>query len=144
MWNRFNYFVAIQCALIGGKFVLSDARLVQGGAIAGAVLAPIWYIMGSEGRYLVMVYRKQVEDAGRLIERPIWEDKSIAYRHAGEIEMKSENVPQRLSGWRLKALSTTKLASLIPLILTLTWIGVLVRGLWQTTSTRNGANMHEL
>ena len=31
-----------------------------------------------------------------------------------------------LSGWRLEALSTTKLASLVPLLLTLAWFAVLI------------------
>jgi hypothetical protein len=130
MWNRFNYFVAIESALISGKFVLGNGKLTQGVALVGAVLALVWYVMGAEDRYLVLVYRKQVEDAGMLIERSIWKDMSTSYHYVGEIEDTSKHLPQHVSGWRLKAMSTTKLAALIPLLLTLTWIGVLIRELW--------------
>jgi hypothetical protein len=129
MWNRFNYFVAIESALISGKFVLGNGKMTQGVAIVGAVLALVWYIMGAEDRYLVLVYRKQVEDAGKLIERSIWEDNNTSYHYVGEIENTSKALPASVSGWRLKAMSTTKLAALIPLLLTLTWIGVLIREL---------------
>jgi hypothetical protein len=130
MWNRFNYFVAIESALISGKFVLGDGKLTQGVAIVGAVLALVWYIMGAEDRYLVLVYRKQVEDAGTLLERSIWKDMNTSYHYVGEIEDTSKDLPQHVSGWRLKATSTTKLAALIPLLLALTWIGVLIRVRW--------------
>jgi hypothetical protein len=129
MWNRFNYFVAIESALISGKFVLGNGKMTQGVAIVGAVLALVWYIMGAEDRYLVLVYRKQVEDAGKLIERSIWEDNNTSYHYVGEIENTSKALSASVSGWRLKAMSTTKLAALIPLLLTLTWIGVLIREL---------------
>jgi hypothetical protein len=130
MWNRFNYFVAIESALVGGKFVLGNGKLTQGVALVGAVLALVWYIMGAEDRYLVLVYRKQVEDAGTLIERSIWKDTNTAYRYVGEIENTGKDLPPHVSGWRLKAMSTTKLAALIPLLLALTWIGVLIQGRW--------------
>src|SRR6266436_1886824 len=86
MWNRFNYFVAIESALIGGKFVFGNGKLTKGVALVGAVLALVWYIMGAEDRYLVLVYRKQVEDAGTLIERSIWKDTNTSYCYVGEIE----------------------------------------------------------
>jgi hypothetical protein len=125
MWNRFNYFVAIESALVSGKFFFGNGKLSQGLAVIGAVLAFVWYVMGAEDRYLVEVYRKHVEDAGALVAQALWQEKGALYRHVGEIEETSRTVPQNISGWRLKAVSTTKLAALIPLLLTLTWIGLL-------------------
>jgi hypothetical protein len=71
MWNRFNYFVAIESALISGKFVLGNGKLTQGVAIVGTVLALVWYIMGAEDRYLVLVYRTHWRHARRWLERPL-------------------------------------------------------------------------
>jgi hypothetical protein len=65
MWTRFNYFVAIESALVGGKFLLDASKLSTELTVAGIVLSAAWYAMGAEDRYLARVYRKQVEEAGK-------------------------------------------------------------------------------
>lgn len=125
MWNRFNYFVAIESALVGGKFFLGNGKLSSGVAIVGGVLAFVWYVMGAEDRYLVQVYRKQVKDAGKLVAQSLFKQEQ-SYSPVGDTEHCEKNVPRGLMGWRVEATSTTKLAALIPLLLTLTWIGVLI------------------
>ena len=132
MWNRFNYFVAIQSALVGGKFFLpSDGKRGPGLAVIGAVLALVWYVMGAEDRYLVDVYRTQVKEAGERVARSLWRELE-PYRYVGEIEQTSESIrpsiTARITSWRLDAISTTRLAAWVPLLLTLTWIGVLIYG----------------
>ena len=89
MWNRFNYFVAIESGLAGGKFLLGDSKMNQGVAILGTVLSLIWYVMGAEDRYLVRVYRKQVEDAGALAAGSLWNEEDKRYRYVGEIRESS-------------------------------------------------------
>jgi len=131
MWNRFNYFVAIESALIGGKFVLGNGQVTQGVGIVGAVLALVRYMMGAEDRYLVQVYRKQVEEVGALIKQSIWEYKDSPYTSVGDIDHASQGLAMSVSGWRWRAISTTKLAALIPLLLLITWVGVLIRECWQ-------------
>jgi hypothetical protein len=127
MWNRFNYFVAIESGLAGGKFLLGDGKMSAGVAFLGMVLSFIWYVMGAEDRYLVRVYRKQVADAGALVASSLCNGEGEEYRYVGEIRESSKGIAPELSGWRLEAVSTTKLASLVPLLLTLAWTAVLIR-----------------
>ncbi len=126
MWTRFNFFVGIQTALIGGTILSHDGKLGNGLPVVGAALGFIWYVMGAEDRYLVEIYRKHVAEAGGLLARSLQKDHSGSYHHVGEIEETSKGIPLRISGWRLNSISTTKLAALIPLLLTLTWIGLLI------------------
>ena len=68
IWTRFNFFVTIETALIGGNFLLQaedgfDPRLVY----AGIVLSIFWYLMGAEDRYLMRLYRYQAEKGGEAI-----------------------------------------------------------------------------
>lgn len=126
MWTRFNFFVGFQTALIGSTIFLREGKPGKGLAIVGAILGLVWYVMGAEDRYLVEVYRKQVADAGALVARWLWREQDGSYYHVGEIEETAKGVPKGIAGWRVNAISTTRLASLIPLLLTLTWIGFLV------------------
>lgn len=125
MWTRFNYFVTIESALISGKFLLGNGKVTKGVAIVGAVLAFVWYVMGAEDRYLVQVYRKQVKDAGQRAAQSLLRQ-GQAYFPVGDIEQTEKNLAKGIMGWRLEAISTTKLAALIPLLLTLTWALVLI------------------
>jgi hypothetical protein len=81
--------------------------------------------MGAEDRYLVQVYRKQIKDAGDRVAQSLLKEKE-SYCPVGDIEQTQKNVPMRITGWRLETISTTKLAALIPLLLTLTWLGALI------------------
>ncbi len=109
-----NYFVAIESGLAGGKFLLGDGKMSAGVAFLGMVLSFIWYVMGAEDRYLVRVYRKQVADAGALVASSLCNGEGEEYRYVGEIRESSKGIAPELSGWRLEAVSTTKLASLVP------------------------------
>jgi hypothetical protein len=53
MWTRFNYFVGIETALIGGKLIFGNRKLSPEVAIVGVVVSLIWYVMGGEDRFLV-------------------------------------------------------------------------------------------
>lgn len=61
IWMRFNFFVTIESALVGGKFVFGNGKLGPGLAIAGAGLSLIWYVIGAEDRFMVRFYRYQVK-----------------------------------------------------------------------------------
>ncbi len=88
MWNRFNYFVAIEAALVGGKFLIPNGELSRALAIAGALISALWYVMGAEDRYLVRLYRYQVEKAAKAVVKTIWTDKETqdAYRYVGQVD----------------------------------------------------------
>lgn len=127
MWTRFNYFLGIETALVGGKFVFtSDARLTVGLAVVGLLVALIWYVMGAEDRYLVRLYRSQVEQAGNLVGKWVWPLPRQGYTWVGHIPDRMPEGMWELCGWRLRSISTTRMAAWIPLLVALAWIGVLV------------------
>ena len=126
MWTRFNYFVGIESALVGGKLIFGNGKLSPGIAIVGAVVSLIWYVMGAEDRFLVRVYRGHVKDAADLVAEAMWNAAVHGpYRHVGEVEESSKRLNRELSGWRVEAFSTTRLAAWIPLLVLLTWLGLL-------------------
>lgn len=67
MWTRFNFFVTIESALLGGKFLIASNVPSQELATAGMVLSALWYVMGAQDRYLVKIYRWHVEQAAKRI-----------------------------------------------------------------------------
>jgi hypothetical protein len=126
MWTRFNYFVGIESAVVGGKVIFGDGKLSRDVAILGAALSLIWYVMGAEDRFLVRTYREHVKDAAALVARSVWGAAQPPYRHVGEVAESSKALQWEISGWRLEFISTTRLAALIPLLVLLAWLSVLV------------------
>src|SRR5712692_5646993 len=141
MWTRFNFFVTIESALIGGKFIFGGGNFTWPLAFLGVVLSFIWYVFGAEDRFLVRVYRKQVEEAANKVTELVWPDKSMltTLHCVGQIEGMADELRKddaektilkrlvdRLSGWRFELISTTKLASLFPLFVFLVWLSVLI------------------
>lgn len=150
MWNRFNYFVAIETALLGAKFLIPNGAFSPALTIAGVLISALWYVMGAEDRYLVRLYRHQVKRAADALARTIWTDGKIYqdYRYVGQVdkvmrtelreeeskdsEGRQKSVWKRLvelewlSGWRSELFSTTRLAALFPLLVFIFWLIILV------------------
>lgn len=127
MWTRFNFFVGIESAIIGGKVVFGDGKLSASIAILGAGVAIVWYVMGAEDRFLVDPYRRQVADAAALVTTTVWRAEVPPYRHVGEVKESSRALTMSPSGWRLEPISTTRLAAWIPLLVLVGWMCVLMR-----------------
>lgn len=58
MWMRFNFFVTIESALLGSRFLIGNGKLTPQVAGLGAALSFIWYLFGAEDRYLALIYRQ--------------------------------------------------------------------------------------
>lgn len=127
MWTRFNYFVVIEAALIGGKTVFGDKEIGAAGLCFGFALSLVWYVMGAEDRYLVRVYREQVKEAGTVLSAALRPSYGPPFRYVGDLS--AIHFKPSPSGWRVEAISTTRLAALIPLGVTLIWLALLVRAL---------------
>lgn len=127
MWTRFNFFVVIEAALIGGKTIFGDKEIGAAGLGFGFVLSLVWYVMGAEDRYLVQVYREQVKRAGAVLSDALWPSNRPPYCHVGDPD--GGRFDPSPFGWRIEAISTTRLAALIPLGVALTWLVQLVRAL---------------
>lgn len=130
LWNRFNYFLTVQSALFGAT-LLSPEMYRCWIPIFGALVCALWYVFGAQDRYLVDLYRKEIEKAvGQVRERISLTD----YYYVGQTEdiacqtekIENLNVKQSFYQWRLGLLSTTKLPALFPVILLAMWVIIFV------------------
>ena len=128
LWNRFNYFLTIQSALFGAV-VLSPGEYRPAVPLFAALVCILWYIFGAQDRYLVELYRKEIEQVLDQIRPGLG---LTNYYFVGQ----TENIPdheesieyfdikQGIYQWRRESLSTTKLPALFPLVLFLTWMTI--------------------
>ena len=84
MWTRFNYFVLIEAALIGGKTIFGERQIGIAGLFFGVGLTLVWYVMGAEDRYLVQVYREQVKHAATVLSASLWPAGGDPYHFVGD------------------------------------------------------------
>lgn len=139
MWTRFNYFVTIETAIIGGKLLWGENPNSYLIAFLGLGVSLIWYVVGAQDRFLVRVYKTQVSEASEKVANVIWAESECdqnSYSFVGDIDRtvedtkkdssKKYNLENELSGWRNKRFSITKLASLIPLSVLLIWLLVII------------------
>jgi hypothetical protein len=144
MWTRFNFFVTLEAALLGGKVLMVGEGSTPMVGFVGVILSTVWYVMGAQDRFLSDFYRWQVKEAADR-----WKtansDKSDALGHAyaaatdhvGKVEdalvdryrawkdqqIKSEfwRTAERIGSWRCKHFSTTHLAAWVPLLALAGW-----------------------
>lgn len=142
MWTRFNYFVVIESALTGLMFVSTGALRPAAPwlAIANMVVSLIWYAFGAQDRFLVQLYRVHVQDAADNLRLSTtdWKDfRSVGDERYVDQDSRRMNPPSqrtqdnfsyprpagfgRILSWRFRPLSTTNLASFVPLLLFLAW-----------------------
>jgi hypothetical protein len=133
MWTRFNYFVVIEAALIGGKTIFGDREIGFAGLVFGLALSLVWYVMGAEDRFLVQVYREHVKQAASLLTTSLWPPTAATYRFVGDTSAAMPGTRQSPGGWRFEPTSTTRLAALIPLAVAMVWLGLLVAALVKTS-----------
>jgi hypothetical protein len=126
MWTRFNYFVLIEAALIGGKTIFGDKAINTTGLYFGLALSLVWYLIGAQDCFLVKVYRDQVKTAGELLAAALWQVEDHLYRFVGDTEDVDEKIKLTATAWRFEPISITKLPSLIPLAVSFVWFGLLV------------------
>ena len=129
MWARFNYFLTVQSALFGAT-VLSPEKYRWWVPVFAGLVCIVWYVFGAQDRYLVELYRKQVEKSLELIEKRLFLDDN--YYFVGQTESRGNatierfGIEHKVYQWRSQALSTTKLPALFPLILLGIWAGILI------------------
>src|SRR5688572_31501910 len=67
MWTRFNFFVTLETALLGGRVLLVGDKPAPMVGIAGMFLSLVWYVMGAQDRFLMDFYRWQVMEAAERV-----------------------------------------------------------------------------
>ena len=117
IWLRFNFFVTIEAALLGSKFLIGNGNIMPHIAGLGAGLSLVWYWFGAEDRYLVLIYRQQVRDAGKRV------GVGKSYGYVGQVEDLGAYPPKGLLEWRISFMNTTRLAALFPLLTFFAWLG---------------------
>ena len=140
MWTRFNFFVTIQTALIGGKFIFGGGPPGPAVAVIGFVLSLIWYALGAQDSYLARLYQKQIELAAHTLwARSGMQDLIQDYPPVGfsqdkrtdiyaDVKNKAwyEGLFYRIARWRWEPISVSKLIALVPFGVCLAWAGVLI------------------
>ena len=128
IWTRFNYFLTLQSALFGAA-VITVEKYQWRVPMFGIFISALWYLTGAQDRYLVELYRKQIQKAVLTIKHSL---QLSDYYYIGQTEnIPSENeriehleIQNTIYQWRSKQASTTKLAAVIPLLSLIIWIGV--------------------
>jgi (4S)-4-hydroxy-5-phosphonooxypentane-2,3-dione isomerase len=135
MWQRFQFFITIQTALVGGKTVFGERATIPL-ALVGAVVSVVWFIIGAEDRYLVTAYRLQADDAGKASARCMLPRADAqSYEAMGQLkprspELKSElqslNWVERLTEWRREEMSITRLPAWLAVLALVGWLSTLI------------------
>lgn len=129
MWTRFQFLLGIETLLVGLFFApLQPTRLVSASFFAAIGLAAslFWYVVGAEDKYLVWLYRGQVQEAaGKVIEILGISD---GYQFVGQTEVKQN--PRFISPieWRYRAISITTLVAIFPILTVFLWLVLLIVG----------------
>lgn len=131
MWTRFNIFVTIEMGLIGSKYLWQGAELNTPALfIAGVAFSLLWLLLGTEDRYLVYHYRKQIVQVGNALAKayglPTEQkgDKGFDfYQPVGWVDETKMVAWDKSVGIRFQAFSTTKMAAYVPLLVLAFWIG---------------------
>ena len=131
MWTRFNFFVVIESALIGGRFIAGDGELTAELAIVGAVLSLVWYIFGAQDRWLVTRYRTQAEEAATKAADQVGGIAQSDYHFDTGSTVVRDDVRERPqkdyispAEWRYRPLSVTRLAAVFPAFTFLIWVSL--------------------
>ncbi len=129
LWTRFNFFLTLQSALFGVS-ILATEKYHWGIPLFGILLCIFWYIFGVQDRYLVELYRKQIELAWKKVQDKYkFSEDSEKYSFIGQTEnLPNDNlgVQENFYQKRFENFSTTKLAAIFPIFIAAVWIIVLV------------------
>lgn len=121
MWQRFNYMLGIQTAIAGGNFIFNDKIPGLEFYVLGFVFAVLWYVLGAQDRYLFKFYQKQVATAFERIDATI-APKGISF--VGQVDCAPEKIEndRDFFTWRIKAISSTKMAAIVPMVIAVLWV----------------------
>lgn len=132
MWTRFNFFLVTETAIVSGKIIFSKSDQASVALLfTGLIVSIIWYLMSAEDKFLVDVYRTEVNETFRQLKKANgFEDQPYApLYHVGQIndvDLKQLGVKKSLVSWRLNVISTTRLGAIIALLAIACWAGWLI------------------
>jgi hypothetical protein len=129
MWNRFNFFLVLEAGISAALWVWLKEKggfIPQAPALAwvGLVSGLVWYAFGAQDRYLVEVYRNQVEAAGKEIATQLALKDYVSV--GSEDIALNQKLYEYLYQWRIELISPTRLAAWFPLLVLLYWVYMIV------------------
>lgn len=144
MWTRFNFLLTIELALFGffGFLVFDprgkDLRAALIPIVLGLITSLVWWVLGSEDRYLVSSYRRDVAGARAIIVANVPELEPYSEFYVGSRKGAPEGyldaadrrglvtrLVDLVFSWYLEPISITRLAAILPVVFLILWLVVL-------------------
>jgi hypothetical protein len=130
VWTRFNFFLTVQSGLVAGLVFASDEGTFTASAlwflIAEAVLSVVWWVFGAQDRWLIALYRDQIEQSWELLRKHVIAELPSDYPHTGQTENQPKHSYENAVEWRSERFSITHLPALVPLLLLVVWLALIV------------------
>src|SRR3712207_2666183 len=130
VWTRFNFFLTVQSGLVAGLVFASDEGTFTASAlwflIAEAVLSVVWWVFGAQDRWLIALYRDQIEQSYDLLRKQVTTELPRNYPHTGQTVNQPNDSYESLVEWRSERFSITRLPAVVPLFLLGVWLGLIV------------------
>lgn len=142
MWTRFNFFLTIEgVALSALAFSRDGIEVPPIVAVLGAAISFVWWMFGREDKYLVDLYRAQIEESHEALNSDL---RGQAPRVIGDTRRKARDLFEAreltkarescerpvnpLWNWitrgRTEALSITRLPAALPAFLIVVWLAI--------------------
>ena len=130
LWTRFNFFLTLQSALFGVSIVATE-KYHWGIPLFGILLCFFWYIFGAQDRYLVVLYRKQIEQAWKKVQDEYKFSKDYCFIGQTEnLPIGNLGIEKPFYQKRFKNFSITKLPAIFPMFIAVVWMVVLISFYW--------------
>jgi hypothetical protein len=131
VWMRFNFFLTIQSALLGA-FIFSPEKYTNWIPAFGIVVSGLWYIFGAQDRYLIRLYRMQVELTATDIKARLCLSEYYFVGQTEDLKGQPEKmsalnsrIPTTIYQWKTSFFSMTRIPALFPLGILPIWILIL-------------------
>jgi hypothetical protein len=127
MWMRFNFFLTLESGLAVGLVFVRDEGTFTDTAlyflVGQALLSAVWWVFGSQDRYLVRTYREEIARRWELVKESAGPQLPADLPYAGHIPEPGGRLDARSPiDWRLRPVCTTRLPAVFPLFLTVVWL----------------------
>jgi hypothetical protein len=123
MWTRFNFMLVLESGLLAAAANTKHHTGVRAIVWAEVLISAVWYVFGAQDKYLVEVYRGQVEAAARELRKAHSMPETSPYVGQVEGRLVSElHIKRHPLQWRFKYASVTHLAALFPLLALVAWL----------------------
>ena len=138
IWTRFNFFITFQGIIIGTKILIPQLTASQKNSeifytksvmLLGLLISVIWYFFCANDRYLVKLYRKQVNDSFENFKNFLKDNDFLWLEkvdHVAKTLTKNEKPKMNILGWRLKYIGLTDYATMFSIIVIIFWAFILV------------------